>query len=230
MLLLSWVIATSSMLAFTTPAAIAKRLVYHQQTGDEVTQYEIRIEPYDDGYRIYGYFDDRVTLVECDDTFGHQRFKVERRTQDNYIITYMREDETITGTLGANSIQRKVSDDPWYQTLEISKTFIESQDNNLGKFWFVSDQLGTLTKEDSLFSAFKLQAQKKGTEVIKHHGCDVETLKVLIRLTGLKAALWKAEYWYRPSDGIMLRYEAVRGGPGTPKTIITLLEEEELSP
>jgi hypothetical protein len=217
------------MRASTTQAAIAKRLIYHEQTGDESTQYEIRIVPYDDGYRIYGHFDDRLTLVECDDTFGHYRFEVERKTQDDYLITYKREDEIITGTLGAKTVRQEVSDEPWYQTLEISKRFIESQDNNLGKFWFVSDQLGAFTKEDTLFSVFKLQAQKKGTEVIKHHGCDVDALKVLVRLTGLKAALWKAEYWYRPSDGIMLRYEAVRGGPGTPKTIITLLKEEELS-
>jgi hypothetical protein len=44
----------------------------------------------------------------------------------------------------------------------------------------------------------------------------------------VRAAFWKAEYWYRPSDGVMLRYKSVRGGPGTPKTIITLLKEENI--
>lgn len=226
MLLCILSIAVSLIPAPPTTGAPGKRLVYHQQTGDDVTQYEIRIEPYHGGYRIYGRFDDRLTLVECDEMFGHYRFEVERKTLDDYVMRYRRDNETITGTLGAQTARQNVSDEPWYQTLEISKRFIESPDTNLGKFWFVSDQLGSLTKDDSLFSAFKLQARKEGTEVISYHDRDVEALKVLVRLTGMKAALWKAEYWYRPSDGVMLRYESVRGGPGTPKTIITLLKEE----
>jgi hypothetical protein len=202
-----------------------KRFVFHEQTGDDVTQYEIRVRPYGEGYRIYGSFNDRDTFVECDASLAHQRLEIDRKAQE-HLITYQREGKTITGAIGDETITKKMSDDPWYQMLEISKKFITSK-GDLGKFWVVSDQMGEHTKEPG-FSAIKLQARGEGTETIQHQGQDVETMKILVRLTGLRSAFWQAEYWYRPSDGVLLRYEAVRGGPGTPKTIITLLEEEDL--
>ena len=51
---------------------------------------------------------------------------------------------------------------------------------------------------------------------------QLHALRVRIRPVGILHYLWSALYWYRPGDGTFLRYEAVRGWVGTPKTVIEL--------
>lgn len=203
-----------------------KRFVFQEQTGDDVTQYEIRVTSHEEGYRIHGTFPDRTTYIECDAALAHHRLEIDRNAVE-HLIVYTRDGNSITGTLGDETLTKKINDNPWYQMLEVSQAFVTGQ-GDLGDFWIVSDQMGEHTDEPG-FSAITLQAREKGRETIEIQGQEVEALKVIVRLTGAKAMFWKAEYWYRPSDGVMLRYEAVRGGPGTPKTVITLLEEEELA-
>lgn len=225
MLLLNLCIAIDLTLIPIATGAITKRFVFQQQTGDKVTQYELCLTPHDGGYQVYGNFHDRTIFIECDESFVHQRFVIDRKAKE-YEIRYERDGKTITGIIGDETITKTMSDAPWYQMLEISKAFIESK-GNLGKFWMVSDQVAEHTEEPG-FSTIELQAKGKGTEIIRYQGREVEAIKILVRLTGAMATFWKAEYWYRPADGVMLRYEGVRGLPGTPKTIITLLKEEEI--
>jgi hypothetical protein len=207
-----------------TPATT--RLVFHEETGDDVTQYEIHITPQADGYEIHSRFDDRDVLIHCDASLAHQRLEIDRHALDQPII-YVREGEVIKASLGEQTLTKEIDDNPWYQMLEMSKEFVAS-DKDPGKFWIVSDQMGEVTKESG-FSAIKMNAKNKGTEMITHQGQEVEATKIVVRVAGPKGAFWKAEYWYRPSDGVMLRYESVRGRPGTPKTIITLVEEEQIA-
>jgi hypothetical protein len=48
---------------------------------------------------------------------------------------------------------------------------------------------------------------------------------VKITLTGFRAHLWKALYWFRAGDHVMLKCRAVYGLPGTPATILELVDE-----
>jgi len=50
--------------------------------------------------------------------------------------------------------------------------------------------------------------------------------RVRVTFDDLRSAFWGADYWYRVSDGQLVRYEEVRGGPGTPVTVGVLVSEE----
>jgi len=41
-----------------------------------------------------------------------------------------------------------------------------------------------------------------------------------VKPAGILGAFWSSLYWYRPADGRFLRYEAMREGPGTPKSVV----------
>lgn len=56
-------------------------------------------------------------------------------------------------------------------------------------------------------------------------GRTEEAMRVRVSPWGLLSLFWSSLYWFRPSDGAFLRYEAVRGLPGTPKTVVELIEE-----
>ncbi len=77
------------------------------------------------------------------------------------------------------------------------------------------------------FKSFEMTMEKEEYEDIKIGNKVYKTVKVEVSLTGFLSLFWSAEYWYRLEDGIMVKYEAVEGGPGTPKTTVTLLKESQ---
>ena len=78
------------------------------------------------------------------------------------------------------------------------------------------------------FKSFKMRTEKEEYEEIKIGNKVYKTIKAKVSLTGLLSGFWSAEYWYRLEDGIMVKYEAVEGGPGTPKTMVSLLNESQI--
>jgi hypothetical protein len=72
---------------------------------------------------------------------------------------------------------------------------------------------------------FRLVAKRGGSETLNINGEKVETVNVTITFDDLRSLFWKAHYWYRESDGTLVQYREVRGGPGTPETIGILVQE-----
>jgi hypothetical protein len=72
---------------------------------------------------------------------------------------------------------------------------------------------------------YLMQARGEKEEAIAVDGRTLEGMRVRVSPRGILAALWSSLYWFRPSDGAFLRYEAVRGLPGTPKTVVELIQE-----
>jgi len=68
-------------------------------------------------------------------------------------------------------------------------------------------------------------ATREGEETVMLGGDSVQAIKVRFSPAGPLSAFWKAEYWYRKSDLRFIRYRAVRGLPGSPETIVTLIGE-----
>jgi len=70
----------------------------------------------------------------------------------------------------------------------------------------------------------RLKAVRLEPEAIAVFGKTVMTHKLKITLTGLLQNLWSAHYWFRSSDGVFLQYKGANGPPGTPETLIQLLD------
>ena len=73
--------------------------------------------------------------------------------------------------------------------------------------------------------AFLMQAREEKAEDIPVDGRTLEARRVKVSPWGILSLFWSSLYWFRLSDGTFLRYEAVRGLPGTPKTVVELIEE-----
>ncbi|TVQ25759.1 MAG: hypothetical protein EA383_07220 [Spirochaetaceae bacterium] len=106
--------------------------------------------------------------------------------------------------------------DPWIQSIERSlEPFVRSSRDRM-QFWTV--QPGDLTLR-------KLQAVRRGRSTIDVDGERVDAWEVRISLPGISSMFWSATYWYRVSDGQFVRYEGVRGWPGTPRTVVELVAD-----
>jgi len=53
----------------------------------------------------------------------------------------------------------------------------------------------------------------------------VDAVRLRVVPVGILRFFWSALYWFRPADGRFERSEGVRGGPGTPKTVVELLDK-----
>ena len=107
-------------------------------------------------------------------------------------------------------------DDPWIQSIERSLEIFVLSSRDRMQFWTI--QPGDLTLR-------KLQAARRGRSTIDVDGERVEAYEVRISLPGIGSMFWSATYWYRASDGQFVRYEGVRGWPGTPRTVVELVAE-----
>lgn len=106
--------------------------------------------------------------------------------------------------------------DPWVQSIERSlEPFVLSSRDRM-QFWTI--QPGDLTLR-------KLQAVRRGRSTIDVDGERVEAWEIRISLPGIGSMFWSATYWYRVTDGQFVRYEGVRGWPGTPRTVVELVAE-----
>jgi len=74
------------------------------------------------------------------------------------------------------------------------------------------------------FYYLNLQVDAEETLIIA--GREVRTVRVVQTARGVPRSLWSARYWYRKSDSLLVREQAVFGGPGTPETTSVLVKEE----
>ncbi len=68
-----------------------------------------------------------------------------------------------------------------------------------------------------------LKAIRQGVEVIDVGGAAVRAVRVKYTVPGVRGLFWSSLYWYRASDGLLVRTEETRGGPGTPTVHAELL-------
>lgn len=140
------------------------------------------------------------------------------QTKSHFQVQRLKNLLRISGQLNGKPIERmeKIDSAPWYQTLSLSlRDFLNEKDDSR-VFWILRP--GSL-------KTYRLRAKNEGVEEIALDGQTVNAIRVEIRMTGLKAMLWKADYWFRTSDLLFLRYLGPSGLPGSPKTVVELIEE-----
>lgn len=106
----------------------------------------------------------------------------------------------------------KIDPLPWYQLPDVSLADFVRSDAEKTEFWII---------EPINIKCYKMMATKEKTEYLTVNDQEVEAVKIKVSVS----IFWSAYYWYRKSDGLYLRYEGVRGGPGTPKSIVELVAE-----
>ncbi len=105
----------------------------------------------------------------------------------------------------------------WYQPLSFALRNVARGEKAEAAFFCL--------RPDTLEPA-SMKAERKGVESIEVNGRQERAVKVRVRLQGLLAIAWHGDYWFRTGDWVFVRYEGVNGPPGTPKTVIELIQEK----
>jgi len=109
----------------------------------------------------------------------------------------------------------RIDDNPWYQPLSFSlRCFLDNPEPET-LFWMIRPDTLDVTK-------FKIK--KLGREAFIYNGRPTWTQKMELGLTSLLEGLWQAHYWFREEDGVFVQYRGVHGLPGTPETLVRMIE------
>jgi hypothetical protein len=194
------------------PAALS----YRETTGDHQIDILVSEESVTGGFIVHSRLNDGDRHdVEMDASAATVRCRVRSpQRKIDYAVTREGTVLVLEGILGGAPVSRRITIDshPWYQAVETSLgAFVVNGGKGQTEFWTVHPWEG---------NAYLLRAQSEGDQVIGFNGRQAAALRVRMRPVGILGFFWSALYWYRPSDGRLLRYEAVRGFPGTPLTVV----------
>jgi len=168
----------------------------------------------------------QVDQTEMDDQLATSSWQVKDELKQTDLRIERHNDRLhLQGLFKGEQVDRwqDIDEAHWFQTMSISfRTFLNSANTEI-TFWIVRpDTLGV----------HKLRAFKRGIEELTIQGKKVQAQKIELRLTGLAAPFWKANYWFRDGDHLFLRYLGPGGLPGTPKIAVELsspLEQADLT-
>ena len=126
----------------------------------------------------------------------------------------IREEDVIVvrGSRKGKAIEERfvVDQAPWFQATSLSlRKFVLSQDTRIA-FW---------TLRPDTLKAMKLTATRVAQETIDAAGTSQAAVKVELRADGWRSAFWKSHYWFRASDGVLLRFEG-QAGPSPANRIV----------
>lgn len=219
-------ILSLAALAFTAVSALAfggesVRLVYAERSGEDVTTKEYLVEKTGQGWRIE-LFNQGVKRTIVSD--GELATTVERyqnpATGDELTMRRKGAVLTLTGSLGGERVDKEFDvDDVWYGSVLLLRDFALSNEERC-EFYV------TKPEEERVV---KLVAVREETETVAVNGEACEAVKVKYTVPGFRGMFWKSYYWYRTSDGLLVKTEETRGGPGTP-TVYAELKSEEVLP
>ena len=203
-----------SMSTFAEPT-----LLYRDTTGSVEIIIHIWKDILPEGSLINSLLSDgdvhRVQLDESNATVRYQFASPVRGTA--YTARREGNELLLQGTFRGASFSRRIAinANPWLESMEWSLAdYALSGSMQPLVFWVVNPFEA---------QAYELQAIGENPENVMDNGQSFPALRVRVRPTGLLAPFWSTLYWFRPSDGRFLRYEGVRGLPGTPKTVVELM-------
>lgn len=202
------------------------KLIYRESTGSDQEEISYVLTSKGALIHIKADFKDEYHEIVTDKNLDTT--KLEISFQKNLTtITINREDNRLVIEGRQNRSIQVDPEIPWYQSLISLKEFALSRDKKRS-FYSLSSHFDERLSEGKGIQVLRLVASKEEKQTVEINGRKVETWRVMITFDDIRSLFWKAHYWYRTSDGLLVQYKEVRGGPGTPETIGTLIKEERM--
>lgn len=193
-------------------------LIYDESSSEGSVKKEYVITKQNDSYLVTMTESSKVIQIKTDlDLATYQEHYMSSRGSDEIVVTRDGGKLFFEGKVGSKERESsmKVDGAPWYASKILLRAFVLS-----GK----KEQEFYMSKPEEL-EAVKLIAVREDLETLDVNGEQIQALRVKFTLNDFRALFWKSYFWYRPDDGILVKSEEVRGGPGTPKVYATLIEE-----
>lgn len=199
-------------------SAVAEQYQYREQKGKEVA--EVTVNRTSEGgfirTEISGKGVTAVSFNEIGNLGATRRWQYDAGAAAQYSASRDRNIVTITGKEERKPYENGagLDDNPWFQDLGLSLgRFSKTPFPDL-VFWTIKEG----EAEPTL-----LKAKKRGAETVSINGQSVATQKIEIGSDDFFLKLWTAFYWFRDSDGLLVKYQSDPGIPGMSATVGTLV-------
>lgn len=205
------------LLILLSSSIFATEYLYEEKTGDELEQVRVEIIEGVDGFTITNNSNRYYSEYTCNKGFELKEYKTLDKEQ-NKSVRFYREGNTIFDKYGKPVTKVKGEKELWFEDLTNLNFFISSKDKEM--FMFVVGPAYKMdgTYKEGKYSRMDLKAVKEESEVLDINGTATNTVKVMLTTKNpVMSVFWKAYYWYRETDGILVYYEDTKG-PGAPRT------------
>lgn len=205
----------TGVIAARSSAADSASYRYRQTCGQEISEFVWKLIK-TSNIQIQTLSNEEVQTTVCNPIGDTIEWRY-NNTQANVRAVNQDEAIRIEGMLKNKFINENhaVDSNPWFQTLSFSMRQVIQADRNDMTFWMI--------RPDNL-ELNKMKADRLSPEAIHLNGKTVSAEKIRIRLDGMLGAFWSGYYWFRRTDGVFIQYKGVHGPPGTPTTVVQLLD------
>lgn len=197
------------------------RLVYAETSSAGQGTKEYLLQPVPGGGCHISLFEPGARrVILCDADLGTLREEYHDPATGD-ALTMSRHGDTLrlTGTLGGKAVDRAFDlDAPWYGSVLLLRDFVLSGAPEV-RFYVTRPEQQQVVL---------LRAIRQQTETVDVGGTPTEAVRVKYTVPGVKGMFWSSLYWYRASDGLLVKTEETRGGPGTPTVFAELQSETPL--
>lgn len=189
---------------------------YREQTGREVTTYLWRVEPESRSYTVIHQQGEETFRSRCTEDGATLHWRYTRPPDTDVQAERSGDRILLSGRFEGEPVEREVAIDtrPWFQPLSFSLQRMLTLNLDRASFWTI--------RPDTL-DVLAMQAEREGSETIGEAGEALVAERVAIRLDGLLAGLWRADYWFRQGDRLFVQYRGAHGPPGTAETVVRLM-------
>jgi hypothetical protein len=203
----------------SSPVSAQSALLYRETAGSRQITNLMSEQVLPGGYLMVSRLSDGdMHDVQLDAALATIRYHVTSPARRiNYTVVRDGGTLLVEGILGGRPVSRRLAIDsrPWYESLERSAhDFVLGGAQGRLVYWVIQPWEA---------NAYLLQARSEGREQLRVDGTLVDTLKIRVSPAGILRIFWSALYWFRADNGRFVRYEGVRGPPGTPKTIVEMI-------
>lgn len=201
-----------------TVSATEKNYVYKGTTKDVVVTYNEKVAKGNEIIDISFSNNGDVTKTILNPDFTTKTWEYRDKEQNTKLVAEKNGAVIqVKGRVKGKEISRefKIGNRPWYQAVNLSFGVFVLSGKDRQEFWIMQNLKG-----------YNMVAIRDKEEILQVNGQDVAAVKVRMTLTGWVSRFWNVYYWFRKSDGLYLRYEGANGSPGTPVTVIELVNED----
>jgi hypothetical protein len=223
MKLQSVLLTLSMMMPITAMAMENATLIYRESTGSNHEEIAYELTSRGAKMHIRADFNDEYQVIVTDDSLDTEKLEISFPKNPTVISIYREDDVLVIDGGHARSIAAD-PDIPWYQLLISLKGFVLSGEMRRS-FYALSANFDERLSRGKGIQLLRLVAKRDGRETLEINGKSEETVRLVVTFDDIRSLFWKANYWYRESDGTLLQYREVRGGPGTAATMGILIEE-----
>lgn len=186
---------------------------YVHMDGDEESLRKVEITSFNDGYIVYTDTDKLQLTSVLDSNFRLiEQVSINKETKSESFIE-IKENNIYYN--GENIGSYKDGKTQPRGNIEFLGNWLDSKEKIM-KFFVVSEKLDKEGKPvPGEMDKLELYLKKLGKENVVINGETIEAVKVLFTIDNkFLSMFWKNHYWYRASDGVLLKYESVKVPPG----------------